>query len=162
MKYFVVAFFFILSSCSLEKRLYSKQKRVNKLDFQIHEIKKELNLPLDSVIFSSDTIIVEKRIVKRDTVRLKCDSNNRVVYIENNEPLQGSEVITETEYIEVEKVIQKDVEKVRREIIFKDREIPNKEKVLMAFGLVAIILLLLYSFGKFAGLLIKMFNLKNI
>jgi predicted RND superfamily exporter protein len=129
------------------------------LEFQIHEIKKELNLPLDSVIFSSDTIFLEKRTTKYDTIKLKCDSNNKVVYIDN-EPLQGSEIIRETEYIEIDKIIQKDVVKVKKEIIYKDREFEKKHMILMAFGFVTIILLLLYSFGKFAGLLIKLFNLK--
>jgi predicted RND superfamily exporter protein len=131
------------------------------LEFQIHEIKKELNLPLDSVIFSSDTIFLEKRTTKYDTIKLKCDSNNKVVYIDN-EPLQGSEIIKETEYIEVEKIIQKDVLKTKKEIIYKEKEFEKKHMILMAFGFVTIILLLLYSFGKFAGLLIKLFNLKNL
>jgi predicted RND superfamily exporter protein len=129
------------------------------LEFQIHEIKKELNLPLDSVIFSSDTIFLEKRTTKYDTIKLKCDSNNKVVYIDN-EPLEGSEIIKETEYIEVEKIIQKDVLKTKKEIIYKEKEFEKKHMILMAFGFVTIILLLLYSFGKFAGLLIKLFNLK--
>jgi predicted RND superfamily exporter protein len=131
------------------------------LEYQIHEIKKELNLPLDSVIFSSDTIFLEKRTTKYDTIKLKCDSNNKVVYIDN-EPLQGSEIIKETEYIEVEKIIQKDVLKTKKEIIYKEKEFEKKHMILMAFGFVTIILLLLYSFGKFAGLLIKLFNLKNL
>jgi predicted RND superfamily exporter protein len=159
MKYLIILL--ILSSCSLEKKLYNKQRKVNKLEFQIHEIKKELNLPLDSVIFSSDTIFLEKRTTKYDTIKLKCDSNNKVVYIDN-EPLQGSEIIKETEYIEVEKIIQKDVLKTKKEIIYKEKEFEKKHMILMAFGFVTIILLLLYSFGKFAGLLIKLFNLKNL
>jgi hypothetical protein len=159
MKYLIILL--ILSSCSIEKKLYNKQRKVNKLEYQIHEIKKELNLPLDSVIFSSDTIFLEKRTTKYDTIKLKCDSNNKVVYIDN-EPLQGSEIIKETEYIEVEKIIQKDVLKTKKEIIYKEKEFEKKHMILMAFGFVTIILLLLYSFGKFAGLLIKLFNLKNL
>ena len=159
MKYLIILL--ILSSCSIEKKLYNKQRKVNKLEYQIHEIKKELNLPLDSVIFSSDTIFLEKRTTKYDTIKLKCDSNNKVVYIDN-EPLQGSEIIRETEYIEIDKIIQKDVVKVKKEIIYKEKEFEKKHMILMAFGFVTIILLLLYSFGKFAGLLIKLFNLKNL
>jgi hypothetical protein len=158
---YLIFILFMLGSCSLEKRLSIKQKKSNKLEFQIHEIKKELNLPLDSVIFSSDTIFLEKRTTKYDTIKLKCDSNNKVVYIDN-EPLQGSEIIKETEYIEIEKIIQKDVVKVKKEVIYKDKEFEKKHMILMAFGFVTIILLLLYSFGKFAGLLIKLFNLKNL
>jgi hypothetical protein len=157
MKYILIALV-ILSSCSLEKKLSRKQKRVNKLEYQIHEIKKELNLPLDTFLFSSDTFVIEKRILKRDTVKIKCDSNNRVVYVDNNEPLQGSEVITETEYVEVEKVIQKYVEKIKKEIIYKDRDYSKKEMILLAFGAVSIILLLMYSFGKFTQILIKIFK----
>jgi predicted RND superfamily exporter protein len=157
MKYLIILL--ILSSCSIEKKLYNKQRKVNKLEFQIHEIKKELNLPLDSVIFSSDTIFLEKRSTKYDTIKLKCDSNNRVVYIDN-EPLQGSEIIKETETIYKDKIIQKDVLKIKKEVIYKNREFEKKHMILMAFGFVTIILLLLYSFGKFAGLLIKLFNLK--
>jgi predicted RND superfamily exporter protein len=159
MKYLIILL--ILSSCSIEKKLYNKQRKVNKLEFQIHEIKKELNLPLDSVIFSSDTIFLEKRSTKYDTIKLKCDSNNRVVYIDN-EPLQGSEIIKETETIYKDKIIQKDVLKIKKEVIYKNREFEKKHMILMAFGFVTIILLLLYSFGKFAGLLIKLFNLKNL
>jgi predicted RND superfamily exporter protein len=161
MKYLIFLFFIILSSCSLEKRLSIKQKKANKLDFEISELKKSLNLPLDTFLFSSDTIFLEKRTTKYDTIKLKCDSNNRVVYIDN-EPLQGSEIIKETEYIEVEKIIQKDVLKTKKEIIYKEKEFEKKHMILMAFGFVTIILLLLYSFGKFAGLLIKLFNLKNL
>ena len=157
MKYLIILL--ILSSCSIEKKLYNKQRKVNKLEYQIHEIKKELNLPLDSVIFSSDTIFLEKRTTKYDTIKLKCDSNNRVVYIDN-EPLQGSEVITEKETIYKDRIIQKDVLKIKKEVIYKNREFEKKHMILMAFGFVTIILLLLYSFGKFAGLLIKLFNLK--
>jgi predicted RND superfamily exporter protein len=116
---------------------------------------------LDSVIFSSDTIFLEKRSTKYDTIKLKCDSNNRVVYIDN-EPLQGSEIIKETETIYKDKIIQKDVLKIKKEVIYKNREFEKKHMILMAFGFVTIILLLLYSFGKFAGLLIKLFNLKNL
>ena len=159
MKYLIILV--ILSSCSLQKRLYNKQRKVNKLEYQIHQIKKELNLPLDTFLFSSDTIFLEKRSTKYDTIKLKCDSNNRVVYIDN-EPLQGSEIIKETEYIETEKIIQKDVLKIKKEVIYKDREFEKKHMILMSFGFVTIILLLLYSFGKFAGLLIKLFNLKKI
>ncbi len=160
MKYLILIFF-ILSSCSLEKRLSIKQKKANKLEFQIHEIKKELNLPLDSTIINVDTFVIERKTTRYDTVRLKCDSNNRVVYI-HNEPLQGSEVITEKETIYKDRIIQKDVLKTKKEIIYKDREFEKKHMILMAFGFVTIILLLLYSFGKFAGLLIKLFNLKNL
>jgi hypothetical protein len=157
---YLILILVVLSSCSLEKRLYSKQRKVNKLEFEIHEIKKELNLPLDSVIFSSDTILIEKRIVKRDTIKTKCDSFGNVII--NDTIVKDGDIVFETEYIDRERIVENEVLKVKKEIIYKDREIPNKEKVLMAFGLVAIILLLLYSFGKFTGLLIRMFNLKNI
>jgi hypothetical protein len=159
MKYLIILV--ILSSCSLQKKLYNKQKRVNKLEYQIHEIKKELNLPLDTFLFSSDTVVIEKRTTRYDTIKLKCDSNNRVVYIDN-EPLQGSEIIKETETIYKDRIIQKDVLKIKKEVIYKDREFEKKHMILMSFGFVTIILLLLYSFGKFAGLLIKLFNLKNL
>jgi predicted RND superfamily exporter protein len=139
--------------------LSRKQKKVSKLEWQINAIKKELNLPLDTFLFSSDTIFLEKRSTKYDTIKLKCDSNNRVVYIDN-EPLQGSEIIKETETIYKDKIIQKDVLKIKKEVIYKNREFEKKHMILMAFGFVTIILLLLYSFGKFAGLLIKLFNLK--
>jgi hypothetical protein len=159
MKYLIILV--ILSSCSLQKKLYNKQKRVNKLEYQIHEIKKELNLPLDTFLFSSDTVVIEKRTTRYDTIKLKCDSNNRVVYIDN-EPLQGSEIIKETETIYKDRIIQKDVLKIKKEVIYKDREFEKKHMILMSFGFVTIILLLLYSFGKFAGLLIKLINLKNL
>jgi predicted RND superfamily exporter protein len=159
MKYLIILL--ILSSCSLEKKLSRKQKKVSKLEWQINAIKKELNLPLDTFLFSSDTIFLEKRSTKYDTIKLKCDSNNRVVYIDN-EPLQGSEIIKETETIYKDKIIQKDVLKIKKEVIYKNREFEKKHMILMAFGFVTIILLLLYSFGKFAGLLIKLFNLKNL
>jgi hypothetical protein len=133
---------------------------VNKLDFKIHEIKKELGLPLDTFLFSSDTVLIEKRIVKRDTIKSKCDSFGNVII--NDTIVRDGDIVFETEYIDRERIVENEVLKVKKEIIYKDREIPNKEKVLMAFGLVAIILLLLYSFGKFTGLLIRMFNLKNI
>ncbi len=160
MKYILIALV-LLSSCSLQKKLYNKQRKVNKLEFEIHEIKKELNLPLDSVIFSSDTVVIEKRTTKFDTIKLKCNERNEVVFF-NDTIVKDGEVIVQTEYIDRERIVENEVLKVKKEIIYKDREIPNKEKVLMAFGLVAIILLLLYSFGKFTGLLIRMFNLKNI
>lgn len=160
MKYFVLAFLFV-SSCSTQSKLIRKQKRVNKLEFQIHQLKKELNLPLDSMIINIDTFVLERKIIKRDTIKLKCDSFNRVVYL-NGETLDNSEVIYQTEYVDREKVIQKDVEKIKKEIIYKDRDYTKKEMILMAFGAVSIILLLMYSFGKFATILINIFKPKII
>jgi hypothetical protein len=136
---------------------------VNKLEYQIHEIKKELNLPLDTFLFSSDTFVIEKRILKRDTVRLKCNENNEVVFFDNNEPVQDSEIVTETEYIEIEKIIQKDVLKTKKEIIYIEKKLNKKQLAIMAIGFVTLLIGLMYSLGSFAGFVIKLLiNKKNL
>ena len=162
MKYLILILV-ILSSCSLEKKLSRKQKRVNKLEYQIHEIKKELNLPLDTFLFSSDTVVIEKRTTKRDTVRLKCNENNEVVFFDNNEPLNDSEIVTETEYIEIEKIIQKDVLKNKKEIIYVEKKLSKKQLAIMAIGFVTLLIGLMYALGSFAGFVIKLLiNKKNL
>ena len=162
MRYFLVILV-VLSSCSLEKKLSRKQKRVNKLEYQIHEIKKELNLPLDTFLFSSDTFVIEKRTTKFDTIKLKCNENNEVVFFDNNEPLNDSEIVTETEYIEIEKIIQKDVLKTKKEIIYIEKKLNKKQLAIMAIGFVTLLIGLMYSLGSFAGFVIKLLiNKKNL
>lgn len=154
-KKILILFVIFLAGCSTLKKLEKKQKKVNKLEFEIMELKKELGLPLDSEIIKLDTFITERRSVKFDTIKLKCDSNNNVVYKESNKPLEQSEVVTKTEYITKDKIINKIVEKVKKEIIYKDKDFQKKHLILMAFGLVAIIILLGYGFAKISQILIK-------
>jgi hypothetical protein len=163
MKYFVVAFFFILNSCSIEKKLIRKQKKVSKLEWQIDAIKKELNLPLDSTIINVDTFIIERKTTKFDTIKLKCNESNEVVFFDNNEPLNDSEIVTETEYIEIEKVIQKDVLKTKKEIIYIEKKLNKKQLALLAIGFVTLLIGLMYALGSFAGFIIKiLINKKNL
>jgi hypothetical protein len=162
MKYFLVILV-VLSSCSLEKKLSRKQKRVNKLEYQIHEIKKELNLPLDTFLFSSDTVLIEKRTTKFDTIKLKCNENNEVVFFDNNEPLESGEIIRETETIYKDKIIQKDVLKTKKEIIYIEKKLSKKQLALLAIGFVTLLIGLMYALGSFAGFVIKLLiNKKNL
>jgi hypothetical protein len=153
---YLILILVVFSSCSLEKRLYSKQRKVNKLEFQIHEIKKELNLPLDSVIFSSDTVVIEKRILKYDTIKLKCNERNEVVFFDNNEPVESGEIIRETETIYKDKIIQKDVLKTKKEIVYIEKKLNNKQLAVMAIGFVTILVGLMYALGSLAGFVIKL------
>lgn len=161
MKYFVLAFLFI-TSCSTQSKLIKKQKRVNKLEWQIEQLKKELNLPLDSSIINVDTFVFERKIIKRDTIKLKCDSFNRVVYLDG-ENLENSEVIYETEYIDREVVVQKNIEKKKKEIVFVEKKLNNKQLALIAIGFVTVLIGLMYVIGFSAGWIIKLLiNKKNL
>lgn len=159
---YLVLILVIFASCSTQSKLIRKQKRVNKLEFQIEQLKKELNLPLDSTIINVDTFVLERKIIKRDTVKLKCDSFNRVVFLDDQE-LDNSEIIYETEYIDREIVVKKNVEKKKKEIVYIEKKLNNKQLALIAIGFVTVLIGLMYVIGFSAGWIIKLLiNKKNL
>jgi hypothetical protein len=147
-----------LTSCSSQKQLIRKQKKANKLEFEINELKKELNLPLDSTIIRLDTIISIDSFVKYDTIKLKCNDSNEVVYI-TGEKTNG-EIITKTKYIYKDKIINKEVGKVKKEIVFKEKEFKKYQIVLMGFGFIVVIGILFYLITNFAFLVMKYLKIK--
>ena len=148
----------ILTSCSSQKRLINKQKKANKLEFEINEIKKELGLPLDSTIIRLDTIINIDSFTKYDTIKLKCNDSNEVVYI-NGKKTNG-EIITKTKYIYKDKIINKEVGKVKKEIVFKEKEFKNYQIVLMGVGFIVVIMLFFYLITNFSFLVMKFLKIK--
>jgi hypothetical protein len=148
----------ILASCSSQKQLIRKQKKANKLEFEINELKKELNLPLDSTIIRLDTIISIDSVIKYDTIKLKCNDSNEVVYI-TGEKTNG-EIITKTKYIYKDKIINKEVGKVKKEIVFKEKEFKKYQIVLMGFGFIVVIGILFYLITNFAFLVMKYLKIK--
>jgi len=148
----------ILTSCSSQKQLIRKQKKANKLEFEINELKKELNLPLDSTIIRLDTIISIDSVIKYDTIKLKCNDSNEVVYI-TGEKTNG-EIITKTKYIYKDKIINKEVGKVKKEIVYKEKEFKNYQIVLMGFGFIVVIGILFYLITNFAFLVMKYLKIK--
>jgi len=148
----------ILASCSSQKRLINKQKKANKLEFEINEIKKELGLPLDSTIIRLDTIINIDSVIKYDTIKLKCNDSNEVVYI-NGKKTNG-EIITKTKYIYKDKIINKEVGKVKKEIVFKEKEFKNYQIVLMGVGFIVVIMLFFYLITNFSFLVMKFLKIK--
>lgn len=148
----------ILTSCSSQKQLIRKQKKANKLEFEINELKKELNLPLDSTIIRLDTIISIDSVIKYDTIKLKCNDSNEVVYI-TGEKTNG-EIITKTKYIYKDKIINKEVGKVKKEIVFKEKEFKKYQIVLMGFGFIVVIGILFYLITNFAFLVMKYLKIK--
>jgi hypothetical protein len=149
---------FILASCSSQKQLIRKQKKANKLEFEINELKKELNLPLDSTIIRLDTIISIDSVIKYDTIKLKCNDSNEVVYI-TGEKTNG-EIITKTKYIYKDKIINKEVGKVKKEIVFKEKEFKKYQIVLMGFGFIVVIGILFYLITNFSFLVMKYLKIK--
>ncbi len=148
----------ILASCSSQKQLIRKQKKANKLEFEINELKKELNLPLDSTIIRLDTIISIDSVIKYDTIKLKCNDSNEVVYI-TGEKTNG-EIITKTKYIYKDKIINKEVGKVKKEIVFKEKEFKKYQIVLMGFGFIVVIGILFYLITNFSFLVMKYLKIK--
>jgi hypothetical protein len=148
----------ILASCSSQKQLIRKQKKANKLEFEINELKKELNLPLDSTIIRLDTIISIDSVIKYDTIKLKCNDSNEVIYI-TGEKTNG-EIITKTKYIYKDKIINKEVGKVKKEIVFKEKEFKKYQIVLMGFGFIVVIGILFYLITNFAFLVMKYLKIK--
>ena len=148
----------ILASCSSQKRLINKQKKANKLEFEINELKKELGLPLDSTIIKLDTIINIDSITKYDTIKLKCNDSNQVVYIDGQKT--NGEIITKTKYIYKDKIINKEVGKVKKEIVFKEKEFKNYQIVLMGVGFIVVIMLFFYLITNFSFLAMKFFKIK--
>jgi hypothetical protein len=148
----------ILASCSSQKQLIRKQKKANKLEFEINELKKELNLPLDSTIIRLDTIISIDSVIKYDTIKLKCNDSNEVVYI-TGEKTNG-EIITKTKYIYKDKIINKEVGKVKKEIVYKEKEFKNYQIVLMGFGFIVVIGILFYLITNFSFLVMKYLKIK--
>lgn len=143
----------ILASCSSQKRLINKQKKANKLEFEINEIKKELGLSLDSTIIRLDTIINIDSVIKYDTIKLKCNDSNQVVYITGQKT--NGEIITKTKYIYKDRIINKEIGKVKKEIIFKEKEFNKSQIVLMGIGLISILLVSFYFIGNFGFFLIR-------
>lgn len=148
----------ILASCSSQKRLINKQKKANKLEFEINELKKELGLPLDSTIIKLDTIINIDSFTKYDTIKLKCNDSNEVVYI-NGKKTNG-EIITKTKYIYKDKIINKEVGKVKKEIVFKEKEFKKYQIVLMGVGFIVVIMLSFYLITNFSFLVTKFLKIK--
>ena len=148
----------ILASCSSQKRLINKQKKANKLEFEINELKKELGLPLDSTIIKLDTIINIDSVTKYDTIKLKCNDSNEVVYI-NGKKTNG-EIITKTKYIYKDKIINKEVGKVKKEIVFKEKEFKKYQIVLMGVGFIVVIMLFFYLITNFSFLVMKFLKIK--
>lgn len=154
MKYIILFILFIFTSCSLEKRLSIKQRKVNKLDFEISEIKKQLSLPLDSTIVKTDTLIFVKESVKRDTLKLECDEEGNVIL--HDTILKDGQIITENQFVETEKVIQNDVLKTKKEIVYVEKKLNNKQLALIAIGFVTVLIGLMYVIGYSAGFLIRL------
>lgn len=148
----------ILASCSSQKRLINKQKKANKLEFEINELKKELGLPLDSTIIKLDTIINIDSFTKYDTIKLKCNDSNEVVYIDGKKT--NGEIITKTKYIYNDKIINKEVGKVKKEIVFKEKEFKNYQIVLMGVGFIVVIMLFFYLITNFSFLVMKFLKIK--
>ena len=148
----------ILASCSSQKQLIRKQKKANKLEFEINELKKELNLPLDSTIIRLDTIISIDSVIKYDTIKLKCNDSNEVIYI-TGEKTNG-EIITKTKYIYKDKIINKEVGKVKKEIVYKEKEFKKYQIVLMGFGFIVVIVILFYLITNFSFLVMKYLKIK--
>lgn len=148
----------ILASCSSQKRLINKQKKANKLEFEINELKKELGLPLDSTIIKLDTIINIDSVTKYDTIKLKCNDSNQVVYIDGKKT--NGEIITKTKYIYQDKIINKEVGKVKKEIVFKEKEFKNYQIVLMGVGFIVVIMLFFYLITNFSFLVMKFLKIK--
>jgi hypothetical protein len=148
----------ILASCSSQKQLIRKQKKANKLEFEINELKKELNLPLDSTIIRLDTIISIDSVIKYDTIKLKCNDSNEVIYI-TGEKTNG-EIITKTKYIYKDKIINKEVGKVKKEIVYKEKEFKKYQIVLMGFGFIVVIGILFYLITNFSFLVMKYLKIK--
>lgn len=148
----------ILASCSSQKRLINKQKKANKLEFEINELKKELGLPLDSTIIKLDTIINIDSVIKYDTIKLKCNDSNEVVYIDGKKT--NGEIITKTKYIYKDKIINKEVGKVKKEIVFKEKEFKKYQIVLMGVGFIVVIMLFFYLITNFSFLVMKFFKIK--
>lgn len=148
----------ILASCSSQKRLINKQKKANKLEFEINELKKELGLPLDSTIIKLDTIINIDSFTKYDTIKLKCNDSNEVVYIDGKNT--NGEIITKTKYIYKDKIINKEVGKVKKEIVFKEKEFKNYQIVLMGVGFIVVIMLFFYLITNFSFLVMKFLKIK--
>lgn len=148
----------ILASCSSQKRLINKQKKANKLEFEINELKKELGLPLDSTIIKLDTIVNIDSVIKYDTIKLKCNDSNQVVYIDGKKT--NGEIITKTKYIYKDKIINKEVGKVKKEIIYKEKELKNYQIVLIGVGFIVVIMLFFYLITNFSFLVMKFLKIK--
>lgn len=161
MRYLVIILV-LFSSCSIEKKLIRKQKKVEKLEWQIDQLKKELKLPLDSTIINVDTFVIERKTTKTDTIKLKCDSLNRVVYIDGTE-VDNGEIYYNTEYIDREKIINKEVEKKKKEIVYIEKKLNKKQLALIAIGFTTVLLGLMFAIGYSAGWVIKLLiNKKNL
>lgn len=157
MKYLILLAI-LLSSCSLEKKLSKKQSKVNKLEFEISEIKKELGLPLDSTIIKFDTIINIDSFIKYDTIKIRCNDSNEVVYI-NGQKTNG-EIITKTKYIYKDKIINKEVGKVKKEIIYKEKEFKKYQIILIGIGYFVVIALFFYLITNFSFIFARLLKIK--
>jgi hypothetical protein len=115
-------------------------------------------LPLDSTIIRLDTIISIDSVIKYDTIKLKCNDSNEVVYI-TGEKTNG-EIITKTKYIYKDKIINKEVGKVKKEIVYKEKEFKNYQIVLMGFGFIVVIGILFYLITNFSFLVMKYLKIK--
>jgi hypothetical protein len=146
----------ILASCSSQKQLIRKQKKANKLEFEINELKKELNLPLDTTIIKLDTIISIDSVTKYDTIKLKCNDSNQVVYITGQKT--NGEIITKTKYIYKDKIINKEIGTVKKEIIYKEKEFNKTQMILMGVGFLATIILIFYFIGNLSFFIIRFAN----